>query len=275
MSLTTSQWSDLPRRLATICIGVPILWNILSYDEVRILFFHGTHVAICWEWNTISGCHWSFVFLSLGLASVAEETFPAAFVGTIALLSVFTAAKPLSPATAESFITGLILICLPFRSWNALAAYSYRDTVSLLLTVWNCDSGALVAGRFSKSAGFQISPLWLQRISPSKSVGGLLGGLIIGILTFWSLPFFWQLMERLQLTPIEANSLAEKQTSLHRIATGFLLTTAAILGDSWESTIKRRYGVKDSGKLLPGHGGVLDRFDSTLIAVMIYHFMCR
>ncbi len=208
--------------------------------------------------------------LSFGLSLIADEFFVAAFTSTIALLSILTAAIPLSPAKAEAFTTGLILICLPFRSWNSLADSSFRDTVSVLLTVWNCDTGALVAGRLTKSAGWQISPLWLQRISPSKSVGGLVGGLVFGALTFWSLPWFWQLMETLQLTAIAVDLPVESQPSLLRLQAGALLSLAAILGDSWESTIKRRYGVKDSGKLLPGHGGVLDRFDSSLIAVMIY-----
>lgn len=232
-------------------------------------------MVICWEWLNLSGCHWSFVLLSLVLSCATEEVFVAAFVGTIALLSVFIAAKPLSPARAEGFTTGLILICLPFRSWNLLAERSFRDTISLLLTVWNCDTGALVVGRLSKSAGWQVSPLWLQRISPSKSVGGLFGGLLFGTLTFLSLPLFWQMMESLQLSPIEEAATEENQTPVHRFQIGILLSIAAILGDSWESTIKRRYGVKDSGKVLPGHGGILDRFDSSLIAVMIYPLLCR
>jgi phosphatidate cytidylyltransferase len=270
MSVGESQWSDLPRRLTTIFIGVPILWIIWSSSEWRVIFFHGTHLTICWEWLNLSGCHWSFPLLSFGLSLIADEFFVAAFTSTIALLSILTAAIPLSPAKAEAFTTGLILICLPFRSWNSLADSSFRDTVSVLLTVWNCDTGALVAGRLTKSAGWQISPLWLQRISPSKSVGGLVGGLVFGALTFWSLPWFWQLMETLQLTAIAVDLPVESQPSLLRLQAGALLSLAAILGDSWESTIKRRYGVKDSGKLLPGHGGVLDRFDSSLIAVMIY-----
>lgn len=232
-------------------------------------------MAICWEWMNLASCHWSFLLLSLGLSSVTEEFIVPAFTGTTALLSIFIAAKPVSSATAESFTTGLIVICLPFRSWNSLAENSFRDTVSLLLTVWNCDTGALIAGRLTKSAGWQVSPLWLQRISPSKSVGGLVGGVVFGSLTFWSLPFFWELMESLQLTPIEVNMLEGSQSSLHRLQVGALLSIAAILGDAWESTIKRRYGVKDSGKLLPGHGGVLDRFDSSLIAVMIFPFLNR
>ncbi|GAX24587.1 phosphatidate cytidylyltransferase [Fistulifera solaris] len=270
MSVKASQWSDLPRRLATISIGVPILWIIWSSDEWRVLFFYGTHLAMCWEWLNLSGCHWSFLLLSLGLSLVADEFFVAAFTSTIALLSIMTAAMPLSQTKAEAFTTGLIFICLPFRSWNNLAESSFRDTVSLLLTVWNCDTGALVVGRLTKSAGWQVSPLWLQRISPSKSVGGLVGGLLFGAMTFWSLPWFWQLMENLQWTTIAVSLPVESQSSLMRLQTGALLSLAAILGDSWESTIKRRYGVKDSGKLLPGHGGVLDRFDSSLIAVMIF-----
>lgn len=61
---------------------------------------------------------------------------------------------------------------------------------------------------------------------------------------------------------------------IRRSVLGLLLSTLAILGDMVESAVKRNSGKKDSGKLLPGHGGLLDRFDSTFFAVGVYFHLC-
>jgi len=101
--------------------------------------------------------------------------------------------------------------------------------------VWACDIGAYFAGR---TIG---GPKLMPRVSPNKTWAGLLGGvagagLFAAILTFWGLD--WRLAAA---TP--------------------LLAILAQAGDLYESWLKRRAGVKDSGNLLPGHGGVLDRLD--------------
>ena len=62
---------------------------------------------------------------------------------------------------------------------------------------------------------------------------------------------------------------------LRRAVMGLMISLCAIGGDLVESAVKRNAGVKDSGKLLPGHGGVLDRFDSSFLAVVVYyHLVC-
>jgi len=101
--------------------------------------------------------------------------------------------------------------------------------------VWACDIGAYFAGR---TIG---GPKLMPRVSPNKTWAGLLGGvagagLFAAILTLWGLD--WRLAAA---TP--------------------LLAVLAQAGDLYESWLKRRAGVKDSGSLLPGHGGVLDRLD--------------
>jgi CDP-diglyceride synthetase len=164
-----------------------------------------------------------------------------------------------------------------------------------LLTVWNCDSGALLAGRLFKHwneqpppsmrISPQLPPAWLHRISPAKSVVGLYGGLVGGTLTYMALPWFWRWIYSNDLATIEITSfysgyskLSDKswsETLLSDAIVGLALSLAGLLGDLWESSLKRLYSVKDSGKLLPGHGGVLDRFDSSLVSVLIYQQILR
>ena len=107
--------------------------------------------------------------------------------------------------------------------------------------VWACDSGAFFAGR--AIGGAKLAP----QISPNKTWAGFIGGLVAAGLFGIALVWLFGLPVPLA------------------IATPFLAVLAQ-LGDVYESHLKRRAGVKDSGNLLPGHGGLMDRLDG-LVAV--------
>ena len=119
----------------------------------------------------------------------------------------------------------------------------------LLLVVWLGDAGAYYTGkRFGRT---KLSP----RISPKKTVEGLIGGVMMSIITavVIHLTFFPEF-------PL-----------LAAIVMGAVLSVAGVIGDLAESMWKRSAAVKDSGSLIPGHGGFLDRFDSILfIAPILY-----
>ncbi len=125
----------------------------------------------------------------------------------------------------------------------------YKLVFFLLLVVWIGDSGAYYVGKqFGKH---KLSP----RISPKKTIEGLIGGMtasvIAAIVTHYT--FF------------------PKFPLLHAIIAGVLLSFAGVIGDLAESMWKRSAAVKDSGTLLPGHGGFLDRFDSILFTAPILY----
>lgn len=149
------------------------------------------------------------------------------------------------------WIMGWVLL-LPF--WSALVdlrfVFGAKNLFLLMAVVWVADIGAYFVGK--KFGRHKLAP----EISPSKSREGAFGGLA-GVLLYVYLlvPLFnggrfWQWGEILLLLPVLC-----------------VLTAVSIVGDLWESHLKRRAGVKDSGSLLPGHGGVFDRADS-LIAVL-------
>mgnify|MGYP001259581578 FL=1 len=119
----------------------------------------------------------------------------------------------------------------------------------LMLTVMLSDTAQYYTGR-----AFGQRPL-APAISPKKTVEGAVGGLVVGSLVFalaggWWLDRPWPLSIRLAL--------------------GATIVAAGILGDLFESMLKRHAGVKDSGSLIPGHGGVLDRIDALLFATPVY-----
>lgn len=108
-----------------------------------------------------------------------------------------------------------------------------------LALVWACDIGAYFSGR--TLGGPKLAPV----ISPNKTWAGLIGGVILASLFGLAMQYYYGLPLRLTaVTP--------------------LLAVLAVLGDLYESWLKRRAGVKDSGTLLPGHGGVLDRLDGVV-----------
>ncbi|MEK6375128.1 MAG: phosphatidate cytidylyltransferase [Acidobacteriota bacterium] len=119
----------------------------------------------------------------------------------------------------------------------------------LLLVVWLGDAGAYYVGR---SLGrHKLSP----RISPKKTIEGLVGGITMSVIT--ALVIHFTFFKELPL--------------LHAIIAGVILSIAGVIGDLAESMWKRSAAVKDSGTLIPGHGGFLDRFDSIFFTAPILY----
>ncbi len=122
----------------------------------------------------------------------------------------------------------------------------------VLLVTWAGDTAAYYVGKTWGSR--PLAP----RLSPNKTIEGFLGGLVVAPLIAW-IGHLWFLPA---VTPVDCLIL------------GLLFTVLGLLGDLSESALKRHAGVKDSGSLIPGHGGVLDRVDSLLLnAPLFYYYM--
>lgn len=120
-----------------------------------------------------------------------------------------------------------------------------------LFVIWATDSGAYLIGR-----SFGKRKLWPE-ISPNKTIEGSLGGVCCAIV----LAVVFQLINPLPFTFVFG------------IFVAIIISVFGQIGDLVESAFKRHYHVKDSGKILPGHGGILDRFDSMLFALPIIHLL--
>jgi phosphatidate cytidylyltransferase len=145
-----------------------------------------------------------------------------------------------------------ILNFIVFQGTGANTGYDFSILISLLVFLWANDSGAYLFGvRFGRHRLF-------ERVSPKKSWEGFIGGIITSILAAWIL------------------SAVFPQYSLSFMVIIAVVTViAGTLGDLVESMIKRSVGVKDSGQFMPGHGGLLDRFDSLLLASPVIYFVLQ
>ncbi|UHQ22008.1 phosphatidate cytidylyltransferase [Lysobacter sp. 5GHs7-4] len=140
-------------------------------------------------------------------------------------------------------------------AWCALAwlhaeqPNGHRWLLTALAVVWAADSGAYFAGRtFGR---LKLAP----RVSPNKTVEGLVGGVLAGVAVGLAFASF----AGVQPAQLPAVALV-----------AFVAVLFSVVGDLFESLLKRHAGVKDSGHLIPGHGGILDRVDGVLAALPVF-----
>lgn len=150
------------------------------------------------------------------------------------------------------FVLGQVYIALPFAMLSAIAfaqgagIYNPVLLLAFFVTVWVYDSGAYLVGMaLGKHRLF-------ERISPKKSWEGFFGGVFFALAAAYVFSLFEPCMNTIQW-----------------LIFSLLIVIFATFGDLSESLLKRTLGVKDSGNILPGHGGILDRFDSILFASFI------
>jgi phosphatidate cytidylyltransferase len=164
-----------------------------------------------------------------------------------------------SQTSASDF--GMVLSSVLYLGWLGAYFISLRSlpdgqwwVLVVLPAVWVADAGAYIIGRrFGKR-------LLCSRVSPKKTWEGYLGGVAAAVLLTPLLAALWHLR-------------APAVTPLHGLQIGLVMAVLTPLGDLGESMLKRQFGVKDSGKLLPGHGGIMDRVDSWIWAVTLGYYL--
>lgn len=156
------------------------------------------------------------------------------------------------------YLVGVFYVGLPFILLQIIASgytqhdYSPLRVLGLLLLIWTNDTMAYFVGsRWGKRKLY-------ERISPKKTWEGTIGGGVCTMLMAWGLSF-----------------LIDDFTRLQWLALGAVAAVFGTFGDLVESMLKRSDGVKDSGTLLPGHGGLLDRFDAFIFALPFYWFVLQ
>ena len=186
---------------------------------------------------------------------VARGNLPAKFLFLLfPLMAIVFVVKLYSASDKKPFTNiaftflGLVYVMLPVSLMNFTAynseGYNFEIVLGTLLILWSTDTGAYFAGTFLGKT--KLFP----RISPKKTWEGFAGGAALALLFAYGLSRYFYTL-----------------SVIDWFAVAVIIIVCGTLGDLVESLLKRSIAVKDSGNVLPGHGGFLDRFDGLLIAL--------
>lgn len=265
----------LKQRVLTAIVLVPLVVAALFHLSVPwISLLFGVFIAAAaWEWAELSGLRSLFariayvscllLFGVLGMSVIPyQDGAVASFLAAAALWWLWASVDLISRsdvargmfATLPGRIVGGFLVLVPLWIASVYLLSTDADKPRMLLfvfvLVWVADTAAYFAGTVMGRT--RLAP----HISPGKTVEGVAGGVLAVVLLAWLCgTIIWN---------FEGTRLM--------LWTGLAVLTAlfSVAGDLTESKLKRIAGVKDSGKLLPGHGGVLDRIDALTAAVPVF-----
>lgn len=255
------------RRVYTAAVLIPGVYVIIRYLPpwaLTLLLMVGGGLALLELYRISFQARPNHVLVGTGLAlsalvlarhHLSYDLTDLLAVGILALpAALLLSPGPMERRMKDTAITvfGIIYIGLTLSTVTSARLLSGGEWLVLFLALitWAADTGAYYAGTLWGKH------LLAPRISPKKTVEGLLGGMGLAVAAallaqVWFVP---------QLQPMDT------------VILGVVLTGAGLIGDLWESAIKRRVGVKDSGSILPGHGGMLDRIDSLLFTAPAFYY---
>jgi phosphatidate cytidylyltransferase len=251
----SSRWADLRLRILSALILAPIglacIWaGGASFAALLVLIEAG----LAYEWLGL--CRQRTPTMIALFAAAPLTVLLAATAGAVPALLLLAVATAVGIVIAGGIsVSRPLAFGLPYLSLAALALVWLRQpTVSgganvivLLLIVWASDIGAYMAGR--AIGGPRLAPA----ISPGKTWSGAVGGLFAAA-----------------ATGLAASAmLGTAPISWRPVGFAVLIGIVSQIGDLFESLLKRHFGVKDSGNVIPGHGGLLDRLDAILTAAPV------
>ena len=247
MALKSSdpRWSDLRTRTASALVLGPLaifcLW--LGGIAWALLLLVAT-AGLGWEWGSLAKIERPYLLaivlgLVWGCAMVAGPLAGLAAVAVLWLVASLWLGRFAGYGVPYAGVGGIALLWLRHQPAGLL------DSAFLVVVIWGTDIGAYLAGRLL--GGPKLAP----RISPGKTWAGSIGGLLIAA----------------ALGALLAG--CTQGAALAAFVAGGLLSLCAQAGDLLESAIKRKLGVKDSGRTIPGHGGLFDRLDGFLAAAPV------
>lgn len=245
---SSGSFKDLAQRSASSAVlaAIALFLTIVSYWTFAALVAVGA-IVLAWEWENITTnqhggagfrVHSLTAIIACILAAIGEVPYAALIVlvgGVLAAAVSRHEAKRIWSA-AGIFYLGIATVIL--TALRIDENYGLQSVLLIFIVVWSADIAAYFAGR--TIGGPKLAP----RISPGKTWSGFVGGLAGPALMVWIYAGF-----------LDAGS------TYKLIGVGVFLALASQIGDLLESAIKRKFDVKDSGKLLPGHGGLFDRVD--------------
>jgi phosphatidate cytidylyltransferase len=200
--------------------------------------------------TTLAGfCLAGLLLAALGVRMTPAVLLPALFLAAT-LIPILTGRTDDSHRQVAAVLFGSLYIGLPLAYLvfiRSAAPWGLRLLLVVVTCAWTCDSCGYIVG--SKLGGAKLAP----NVSPGKTVSGAVAGIVGAIAAAVALH----------------SLLALCWTAVQLVLLGSVIAVCAIWGDLIESFVKRAFAVKDAGTILPGFGGVLDRFDSLLISIPV------
>ena len=262
----------LKQRVITALVLVALLLGALAWSSLAFAVLLTLAFALAQaEWLQLAG--WRFapalaVALALGAAQIAAlvaapslvdaVTMPLVTVATVVWLvvgSLLLRSEQSGPVRIAPWVSTLLAVLLPLAAWSALMLFlrvGAATLLSVLVIVWLADTAAYFSGRaFGRR---KLAP----HISPGKTWAGVWGAIaaviIVALIAWKAVP----------TAPVYTNRVLDAFGVLAALPALAFLVAVSIVGDLFESLLKRQAGAKDSGHLLPGHGGFYDRLDAML-----------
>jgi len=250
-------WNNLGMRAASAAVLIPAVLGSIFLGPVFLVVIAIAVALLAFEWTGMSAPSVRGVsavlltaFVLAALFAAYRHNFELAW-GLVALgafaagwFAYFSAERPGDAAFGVVYIAAP---CLAL-TWLRAMPNPIGWTILLFAITWSADIFAYAAGNTLKGA-----KLW-PSLSPNKTWSGLVGGLIGAMATAMAVA----------ASPYSTARLSLGAAAMIGLAGG----VATMAGDLCESMLKRRFGVKDSGDLIPGHGGLFDRVDGLLFAVL-------
>ncbi len=238
-------------------LAVLMLLLFAAYEYTRLFRHAGYQLSL------------AVMLTGVGLMVVERWFFAEAFLGLLlTLLILITAITALSDHERgkkdAAVVFALHLAGLLYLGWVGGGFIALRDLdagrgwlLTALPSVWLADSGAYFIGKWLGVR--KMAP----KLSPGKTWAGLVGGIVTGTVFGALLVLLWRTVAFLPVgTPLWQGALM-----------GFVLAVLTPVGDLLVSLFKRTAGVKDTGRLIPGHGGILDRIDSWIWAALLGYYL--
>jgi phosphatidate cytidylyltransferase len=248
-------WDNLAVRVASAAVLAPLVVVATYWTSAFLLMVAVAVALLALEWAQMSAPGAPVRVATAITAGVLVAIFTAyarhfVYAWLLMLLGALVAAyvaRNVSERRRDAAF-GAIYIAAPCLAltWLRATPEGFRWTVLLFAVTWGADIFAFLVGSALKGP-----KLW-PRFSPNKTWSGFAGGLIGAMGSAMGV--------------VAATKMSPSLAAAAAIGLGGGLATMA--GDLWESMLKRRFGVKDSGDLIPGHGGLLDRVDGLMFAVL-------
>jgi phosphatidate cytidylyltransferase len=265
--------NNLTQRILTAAVLIPVLvvsmfveqtaWSILAFSTAAVLFAADEYLRMglepgdrAWGLRAVYGLAGAGLMIGNFVLGTQAAMAPTLFLAAMLVATAVLARKHQLVQAGRHLAFGLAgLVYVPMLAcvWPLLKKELGPEWLFLALALaFSSDTLAYFGGR-----AFGRHKLY-EAVSPKKTIEGSIGGLIGGIAAMLGFGHYW-------LTP--------EIPIVHCVVLGLLGSALGQIGDLVESMIKRTFGVKDSGHILPGHGGMLDRVDGLLfVAPLIYYY---